>query len=549
MQRENEKENYHRPLPNGPINDAEVIIENTDMELDFNENAEDEAHNDPDASDSLNSPEEQVRTNPGNFEQINNDNNRTSSSPLINTPISDDSKTFDKDLSPEDNEVGPTLPSFSPQIKARRPKEDLECAFDSDASKSCNDISYVLWHPSDLSVRPVMPVRKADKVTIPSLSLDALPAADFAKMPKDQLGKVNEKIIGILGITTTVEKQNVIRYLETLSNNADAANILTNGPIMTVLVKMLRLPKASALRVQLTSLIGSLIRHSTYIDDSLANTGILDSLTTGLRDKREKVKRFSMAALGELLFYISTQSDHIKDNNPPESPSKDGWLSSGWQKGEDDLTQLYALRTIENICSQGGYWSSRFTSQDVIIDLPYIFRAAGKQESMRLTAGSCLVCLVRFNPPIIQQFIGKLPFRDIVSGLVKGSPREQQICLNLLNKSFIESRMCTNFERHVLSLVEEKNLVPCLVSLIEQGSEVLRGKAFVFIGLLCKNGKRWLPHFFCNARLLSAVDQLMKEKDSYVQQCLKAFVHVVVSTIPGLLEVITGDIQQTMGGR
>ncbi len=38
-----------------------------------------------------------------------------------------------------------------------------------------------------------------------------------------------------------------------------------------------------------------------------------------------------MAALGELLFYISTQSDHTKDNNPPESPSKDNKSTSGWQ--------------------------------------------------------------------------------------------------------------------------------------------------------------------------------------------------------------------------
>uniref|UniRef100_K4BZH1 Uncharacterized protein n=1 Tax=Solanum lycopersicum TaxID=4081 RepID=K4BZH1_SOLLC len=36
---------------------------------------------------------------------------------------------------------------------------------------------------------------------------------------------------------------------------------------------------------------------------------------------------------------------------------------------------------------QGGYWSTPFTSQDAITNLCYIFRASGKQESMRLTAG------------------------------------------------------------------------------------------------------------------------------------------------------------------
>lgn len=87
------------------------------------------------------------------------------------------------------------------------------------------------------------------------------------------------------------------------------------------------------------------------------------------------------------------------------------------------------------------------------------------------------------------------------------------------------------------------------MSLIEQGSEVLKGKALVFVALLCKNGRRWLPHFLCNARLLSTVDRLAKEKDNFVQQCLDAFVNVVASTIPGLLDTITGDIQQMMGGK
>jgi serine/threonine-protein kinase ULK4 len=45
------------------------------------------------------------------------------------------------------------------------------------------------------------------------------------------------------------------------------------------------------------------------------------------------------------------------------------------------------------------------------------------------------------------------------------------------------------------------------------------------------------------------VDRLAKEKDNFVQQCLDAFVNVVASTIPGLLDTITGDIQQMMGGR
>ena len=34
-----------------------------------------------------------------------------------------------------------------------------------------------------------------------------------------------------------------------------------------------------------------------------------------------------------------------------------------------------------------------------------------------------------------------------------------------------------------------------------------------------------------------------------MRQCLDAFVHIVASSIPGLLDIITGDVQQMMGGR
>ncbi|XP_058000994.1 serine/threonine-protein kinase RUNKEL isoform X2 [Hevea brasiliensis] len=555
LQRENEKENYRRPMPNSSEKDAEVKIENTDMELDFNENAEDDTHDEPDGSDNTSSIPEEVDNNIHQLE----------TSPMANMPASDESRTNDQESSSEYVDMATTPLTASPQVKTQRTKEGFG-ATEFDSSKSCNNLSEVLWHPSDLSVRPVMPSRKADKESelIPSLPFEAPQLSDFVKMSKEQLDALNNRMISIFNGNTSIgEKHNLIRYLEMLSNNADAANILTNGPIMLMVVKMLRLSKAAALRVQLASLIGMLIRHSTFIEDDLANSGILGSLTNGLRDKQEKVRRFSMAALGELLFYISTQNEQSRDNNPPESPSKDSRCSFGWQvpnslislvssvlrKGEDDVTQLYALRTIENICSQGGHWAARFTSSDVISNLCYIYRATGKQESMRLTAGSCLVRLARFNPPTIQSVIEKLSFKDTASALVKGSPREQQICLNLLNMAMLGSHLFTNIGRHLLPLAEDKYLVPSLLSLTEQGSEILRGKTLLFMALLCKNGRRWLPHFFCNPRLLSAVDRLTKEKDNYLQQCLDAFVRILVSSVPSLLDVITADIQHMMGAR
>uniref|UniRef100_M4CQI6 non-specific serine/threonine protein kinase n=1 Tax=Brassica campestris TaxID=3711 RepID=M4CQI6_BRACM len=407
LQKENEKENYRRPLPNSNENCAEVKIDNTDMELDFDE------HNDEDGPDESEGNENTSRAQDERVLSQNESHRRQGvrsknvpdeNSSANGTPTSGEARGCHEEQS-EPIEVSAALLSASPQVKTHRGRDVSGINVHHDSSKSPYSLSDVLWHLSDLSVRPVMPSRKSDKEAVPSLSFEAPRPSDFGKMRKQELEPLNNRIITVLsGSSASIsEKQNLIRYLETLSTNADAANILTNGPIMLVLVKVLRLSKTPAFRVQIASLIGLLIRHSTAIEDELANSGILDSLTNGLRDKHEKVRRFSMAALGELLFYISTQNEH-KDSKPTESPSKETRSTSGWQvssalislvssmlrKGEDDLTQLYALRTIENFCSQGGYWASRFSSQDVISNLCYIYRAAGKQESIRQTAGSCL---------------------------------------------------------------------------------------------------------------------------------------------------------------
>ncbi|PON80282.1 Phosphorylase kinase, gamma catalytic subunit [Parasponia andersonii] len=383
LQRENEKENYRRPMmDDGSENGAEVKIENTDMELDFDENTEDDGHDEADGSNH-DTPEDKLSSqnqHHGKIQEVEN-MQQSDTRHVVDMPSSDESRTYEQESSQEQTAVPATPPTVSPQIKNQRIKEGAESVLEPDSTKSSDKLSQALWHPSDLSVRPVMPSRKSDKVldVIPSLPFEALPASEFVKMGKENLDALNNKIITILhGNNSIMEKQNVIRYLEMLSTNADAANILTNGPIMLMLAKILRQSKTSALRIQLASLIGLLIRHSTFIEDNLANSGILGSLTDGLRDKQEKVRRFSMAALGELLFYISTQNEHTKDKTPLESPSKDSRSSSGWQvpnslislvssilrKGEDDITQLYALRTMENIFSQGAHWVSRFTSQD-----------------------------------------------------------------------------------------------------------------------------------------------------------------------------------------
>ncbi|KAK1664018.1 hypothetical protein QYE76_052177 [Lolium multiflorum] len=561
LQREKDKENYRRPPTETNENETEVKIENNDMELDFGENPEGDAPDDNDGSDNAGSTADEKHATQGT--DGNEDNCMINQVDMLTDECSVKADTM---LKTEQNcseniDVVATPPSFC--MRKARPKIPCGAATGSETS----NIFEAFWHPTDLAVKPVMPSKKGDKAAeaIPVLPFEALPAADYIKLPREQMNAFNSQIIQSLsGSFQVSEKQNIIRYLELLSMNSDAANIITNGPIMSLLIKMLRLSKTAVLRVQVASLMGLLIRYSTILDAELASSGIVNALSDGLRDRHDKLRRFCMATLGELLFYISTQTDQDnKESNAQESPMKDNKSAASWQvpsavialvssilrKGEDDLAQLYALRTIDNICSQGTDWTSRFASQDVIGHLCYIYKATGKQENTRLIAVSCLSRLARFSSSCTHLILEKLSFKDIACTLIKGSPREQQISLNLLNSALVNSNIIPNMNRYILSLTEEKQLVPGLISLVEQGTDILRGKTLLLIALLCKNSRRWLPHFFCNAKLLSAVDRLGKEKDGFIHQCTEAFVQLVASSVPGILDTVSSDIQQVMGGK
>lgn len=336
LQRENEKENYRQPLPKASENDSGVKIENNDMELDFSESPEDDA---PDESDSENPASTTAeKMSDQNDDEIIEDTEDNTNQPEVsheNTAImSNDIKKLELVHGSEPSEVAATPPSVNIHRKGQRVKATPGPVPDSESSRPSNDLHDVFWHPTDLSVKPVMPSRKGDKASDAIQLLPySVPVLDYVKLAPEQLSTVNNSIIHSLsGSSQASEKQNALRYLEMLSGNAESANIITNGPVMLLLVKMFRLSKVSALRVQLVSVMGLLIRHSTFIERDLVSSGIISSFTDGLRDKQEKVRRFCMAALGELLFYISTQNDSSgKDNNPVESPSKDSRHTSGWQ--------------------------------------------------------------------------------------------------------------------------------------------------------------------------------------------------------------------------
>ena len=165
-------------------------------------------------------------------------------------------------------------------------------------------------HPTDTQVKPIVLNRRIESVPeahfdAAALPFEALAISDVLAAPQPELEAFLTRVYRSVAHSSPVNEVNTLAYFETLCCDT-AANVLISSSLMTLAVRMLRASRRP-LRIRLTSAMGLLLRHATYITDELAASGIVIVLTECLRDKNERVRRRAMATLGELLFYIATQ--------------------------------------------------------------------------------------------------------------------------------------------------------------------------------------------------------------------------------------------------
>ncbi|CAI5516946.1 unnamed protein product [Closterium sp. Naga37s-1] len=451
----------------------------------------------------------------------------------------------------------------------------------------------VMWHASDVAVKPIVLNRRIEKLPEPAfdarhLPMDPLAPADLVKLAggssaaegQQQRGSSSAadamlgRLVGVMsGSFSLADKLNVLKYVESLAYDPDAANVVINSPLMVCLVKFLRNCKVPALRVELCTAIGLLVRHATAIRRELAASGLVGVLAECLRDKQEKVRRRAMAALGEMAFYIATQSPTPAAAAAAAAPSPASGLvvgaaagGGGWQltgttvtpimamlrRGEDEVTMHYAVKTIENIVSEGPAWAARFATQETVGNLCHIFRhSSSRQEHLKLTAGSCLVRILRFAPSWVALVLDRIGPKEVVTALAKAAPREQQLLLSLVNVALAAAAAGQLPARQMAALTEDKGGLPAVavgLLLQEQATEVLRGKALCCVALLLRTNWRLLVPFCTAHKLVPALERVRREakpggkEEAFVGMCVEAGVRAVGAAAAQLMAQIPQDV-------
>eukprot|EP00668_Euglena_longa_P012359 GGOE01014804.1.p1 GENE.GGOE01014804.1~~GGOE01014804.1.p1 ORF type:complete len:1299 (-),score=455.54 GGOE01014804.1:132-4028(-) len=450
----------------------------------------------------------------------------------------------------------------------------------------------LLVHTTDTYVKPIMMNARIEKIAEPKFVLEDLPVpahslAAINAMPQKELEAFLTQVYRTIGGQTKVaDKYNCLLYFQTLCCDTQAANTFINSSLMTLFIKMLQNANHPAsLKAQLCMVMGLLVRHATFIHADLSTRGFVEACTALLQDtppKDKKLRRRGAACLGELLFYIATQSSEDK------AICQDVWrVSEGvirvlvdCLRGDDEVTRHYLAKTIENIAAHPhSDCAVQFATTDVLYALIAVYLSPTKNEHLRTTAITALARLCRIRPSGLSTVVEELGPSGLLRQCAGNSARANQACINLLNMllaqciahyapldrtaqpSFLYSQLTLFKLRPSTRDAESEEakssmFVAChlavsdiqkiqadlrrdggsfiptsLVTILEQGSSALRGKCMLTVFLLAFSGLRFLQ-LCLESKLILLIDRLCKEKDAYLVSCLQSLLKVfgVVTT-------------------
>lgn len=177
-------------------------------------------------------------------------------------------------------------------------------------------MSELLWCMQDMQVRPIILNKRIEKVAASHLDAKSLPfdakvtdaASHYEGAHPDEVGDLVSAIQKSLGDKTSMgDKLNIMAYLERLCASAVLSDFIVGSELCLMLVRMMRKTKSTPLRGRVAHVLGLLIRHATFLPVELQGGGLVVALSEGMRDRDARVRRNSMAAFGELLFYMTSQ--------------------------------------------------------------------------------------------------------------------------------------------------------------------------------------------------------------------------------------------------
>ncbi|KAH9098186.1 hypothetical protein LEN26_016623 [Aphanomyces euteiches] len=270
---------------------------------------------------------------------------RPATAPIILSKPKEEYPQVEDPISSENPSPPPPKTAPLPQHSRRKGPSNL----------TVRDARKRIFTTADCVVKPIVACNEIEKVSVPRVNVSSLPFTTVSASSLTKQRDIEEKLEEIYhylrGDASVAEKHNALAYLNSLSTSSKLANIIVNSSLLDVLVKLLEQSTSSALSSRLCLVLGTMIRYATFIAPDVFSDVKPDSLIFVLTKilsniDNVQITRRAMACLGELGFYMSTQSANFG------SPVVDCFIRG--LQDPDSIVRHYAVQTVCNILTQGG---------------------------------------------------------------------------------------------------------------------------------------------------------------------------------------------------
>ena len=403
------------------------------------------------------------------------------------------------------------------------------------AGITINSATQSLIFSSDIGITPIVCNKAIETIPVPSFKKQLLTFAAFTcdeilALAEPELEKHLGRIYKTLAASnvSAAEKFNVLAYMYTLVFNTKLVNIFINSSLVILLVKMAAASgENTAMKCRLILIIGLLIRFATYIAPDKRDDSILQDLTTQLGDTDDRVRRRTIAAIGELMFYISTCEDDQSEWKIPDGTVQaisDSLIDS------DQTVQHYAIKFLCNLFSQRHEFRDLFLNDTVVRRLLNVLADSGAPDSIRETSAQTLVKCFAVAKDLIPGMLEEKYCRVIKQTVVRSGTSDsfQQACLTLCF-----GIVAFDIHRRVRGeLVEDINLTRRTLQLLEtSASDRVRAKAALLLlwSIRDRSGSTFVSQC-CILGLIPMLAKAMKTAtDPYLKQCVSELVTELLS--------------------
>ncbi|CAM9561473.1 unnamed protein product [Chrysoparadoxa australica] len=466
----------------------------------------------------------------------------------------------------------------------------------------------LLLHESDGYVTPIVGNQSIESQDAPRfraayLPFEACTPEAAASLAQPQLEALLVEVYKVVTAadTSPSQLQNVLGYLYSLSSRSSVADLVINSTFLTDLVHLLRKTRSFTLRCLLANLLGYMVRYATYMSpvvplptaagvDRDREDVLLPALVSVLRERSREgsslpasqfvcLRRKSMAALGELLFYHATQEDCTRPIPVSAVDTLQRCL-----KDSDDTVSHYAAKTLENVLAQASPSQARpFVTMEIAL-LSFGLSHQARSEQLRATCAAALsqlLCHVMLSteasssadrasssPPsshtegrggtsggkFMARVLEKHGTSAILDGLSEHHPARRQLAfLNILNLLLFDGiEKVGGVLRHLRAeVLTQPALIPRLLRLLDTsaGNDAVRAKAVLALRLSCQASNPLLLAL-CQKRGLTLLERLLRYSSrqssggtgtlrGYLHQCTLAMFNFLLGygtqTTQGLL--------------